>query len=128
MAKFNVPTSAEIGAAMKVAALAAARIVAWFIVAARLTYEYGYRAGRALHSLNDWLADASKRPAATVLDLAGRAMAWADLILTEAEPPTPILSGPELIKLWGAEILPDEPKKKPARRKPARATKVKAAG
>lgn len=123
----TIPTSAQIGASLRAAAHWAARIIAYFIVASQLVWEAGYRVGRAVHRLNDWMADAIHNPGPALRRAASRAIAWADIILAEE---TPILTGPQLLELWGAEILPEDPapaKRSSARRKPATARKAKAA-
>jgi hypothetical protein len=129
--RFTVPTSEQIGAAMRVAAYRIAVAVAIFITVAHFVYQAGLATGRAVHRANDWLARAIHNPAAA----AGAALAWADRILSEPEPAAvPILTGAQLVELWGAEILPDEPakpapRKRPAaRRKPAGARKAQVAG
>lgn len=143
-----IPSSEQVGASLKSAAYAAVRIAAIFVVAVHVTWTAGYKVGEAVHRLNDWLASFAKDPTATASATASAALAWADRVLAQPSPEpeaVPILTGPELIALWGAEILPDEdPAPAPAkpvsrrrkttaarttaRRKPAKATKVQAGG
>lgn len=131
---FTIPSSEQIGSALKTTAYLAVRIIAYAVVMAQFTWEAGYRLGKAVHRINDWLAEASHKPGESLARLARQVIAWANRVLAEPQSqPVPILSGPELIKLWGAEILPDEPEPTPvrkrstARRKPATARKAKAA-
>lgn len=130
----TIPTSQQIGATMRRIATTLAVGLAWAIVASEASYRAGLATGRAIHRLNDWLAAAIKSPMDTASATATAALAWADRVLAQPEPPT-------LVALLGGEILTDEqlqveikayekslsPRKRPAaRRKPAGARKAKA--
>jgi hypothetical protein len=121
-----------------------ARIIAFVWVACEATYHAGRLCGKALHSVNDWLAAASHDPipaasqaAEITLTILERA---ATAILTAPKPQPQQAGGIPVPAEWGAILLSSEQleaeiaqfdataRKKPTvRRKPATARKAKAA-
>jgi hypothetical protein len=101
----TTPTCEQFSVAFERWARALAPAIAIAILTAHLTYDAGHALGAWVHRLNDWLAG---KP-------------------DPAPEPVPILTGAELIALWGARIPPEDemPRKRPAaRRKPAKARRV----
>ena len=129
----SIPTNDQIGSAMRQAAYRAAVVLAFAIALAHLTYQAGLATGRFVHWLNDWLADASHHPGESAGKVAMRLVAWSDRILSESAPSAePLLAeGAVLLSVQDLEkeiAEYEEKQQKPvARRKPARARKVKEA-
>ena len=129
----TIPSSNEIGSTMERIARAIAIAIAMTITIAHTVYQAGYRSGRFIHNLSDWLASAIHHPMESATRAANSALSWADRVLATPEPT------PSLLTLLGAEILTDaemaaeisrydasSQRKRPAtvRRKPAAVTKV----
>jgi hypothetical protein len=118
-------TNAQIATAME----AAARTIAAIAVA---VYVAGEFAGRFIHRMNDWLADASHHPGQAAGQALGLIARVGDAIIpppsASAEPL--LAAGAVLMTVQdlAREIAEYEKKQQPAaRRKPARARKVKEA-
>lgn len=126
----SIPTTDQIGVAMRQAAYRAAVALAFVIALAHLTYRAGLQAGRFVHWLNDWLASASHHPGESAGKVAMRLVAWSDRILSAPSAEPLLAEGAILLTVQdlAREIAEYEEKQRPvARRKPARARKAKAA-
>lgn len=114
---FTVPTSAQIAAALE----GAARTIAAILVA---VYVAGEMTGKSVHGLSDWLAEFTRQPLQTLIDL-----------IPTTEPQPALFTTRDLLSVLEAEILEPEAleaeikaydaKAKPvARRKPAKVRKT----
>lgn len=110
----TVPTTVQIAASLEGAARAIAAILVAVYVAGEMT-------GKAVHNLSDWLAEFTRQPLQTLIDL-----------IPTTEPQPALFTTRDLLSVLEAEILEPEAleaeiqaydaKAKPvARRKPARA-------
>jgi hypothetical protein len=107
----TVPTTTQLGARFE----GIARFIAAILVA---VYVAGEMTGKAVHNLSDWLAEFTRQPLQTLIDL---------IPTTEPQPELLAVLGAQLLEPaeLEMEIREFEAKAKPvARRKPARARKT----
>ena len=112
----NIPTFNQIGHAMERVARITAILIAATMAAAMVTI-------RAIENLSTLTANLTRRPLRTLIDLVPAVPAKPNY--PHYLPAVPILTGAELMALWGAEFVDEPAPVRPvARRKPAKATKV----
>jgi hypothetical protein len=112
----TVPTSAQIGATLE----RVARIIAVLVAA---TMAAGFVVSQTLTGLATIARNLTRRPLRTLIDLVPAVPAKPNY--PHYLPEVPILTGAELMALWGAEFVDEPAPVRPvARRKPAKATKV----
>jgi hypothetical protein len=120
MSTITIPTTVQIGSTLERVARAIAVLIAAVIAAGMVTIQL-------IENLSTLVANLTSRPLRTLIDLIPTVP---DAKPVHDLPPVPILTGAELMAMWGAEFV-DEPKparKRSARRKSASVRKPVAVG
>jgi hypothetical protein len=126
----TIPTSAQIAEKMEKAARIASIVAAIVILTAQVTYQAGYRFGKMIHKLNDWMANAIHNPEKELRMITTSLIKWAERVLETEQTAAAVLlsSGAILLTEEQLDIEIEKFERKPvARRKPATARKAKAA-